>query len=58
MYATEVIGNGMMSGVATVTVNVINENDNNPIFNDTYQATIPENVDPGAFVEMVRESVH
>ncbi len=38
-----------------VTVYVINENDNTPTFdNMTYEASVPENASPGAFVEIVR----
>ncbi len=56
MYATEVIDNRTMSGVTMVTVYVINENDNTPTFdNITYEASVPENANPGAFVEIVRE---
>ncbi len=54
MFATEVIGTVPMSGVTTVIVNIINDNDNNPIFNNaTYTASIAENVNAGAFVAMV-----
>ena len=51
---TEVVENQPRNGTARVTITVFNENDNNPIFeNDTYTASIPENVEEGALVIQV-----
>ena len=48
------VENEPRSGTARATVIILNENDNNPIFeNDTYTASIPENVGEGAFIVQV-----
>ena len=42
------------NGTARVTVIILNENDADPTFeNDTYTASIPENVEEGAFIVQV-----
>ena len=54
VFATELVQDSPMSGVTTVTLTIINENDNTPDFrNESYTARVPENSNPGEFVTMV-----
>ena len=44
-----------LSAMATIHVNVININDNEPVFNQSsYRASIKENIGPGAYVAQVK----
>ena len=58
VVATEVIDSSPQSGSTFVSVAVINENDNAPVFvNQSYAATIPENAPAGIFVVMVNKEL-
>ena len=48
-------GEPALSGFATVTINVTDQNDNPPVFNvSSFQATIPENSDIASFVVKIQ----
>ena len=56
VIARELLGDLAMNGSTTVTINVINENDNSPVFlNSSYFVSIPENIQPPAFIALVSE---